>query len=249
MLAFTDGSQSAGPNYQVAVRDVAGGYPTQMGEGSSFGVSPDGRWVGGVIDSTADIILYRTTTSEKLRVNRGAIERLTGRFFQRVQWWPGDEKHLLVCGSEKNKASRCYRLDLAGGAPQPVTPEGTSDAWFANDGKMIIAYAGPGRYQVQTIGSDSAQAARGLTDADVVLGWNAAPRLVAVDAGGLVPARIDEVDIVTGARSRVREIAPPDRTGLTSVFMHQWLDGGRGYTYTYSRELDTIYVVTSRPNR
>ena len=48
----------------------------------------------------------------------------------------------------------------------------------------------------------------------------------------------------TGARTLLKELAPPDRAGLTSMALSQWVDDGRGYVYAYQRSLNTLYVVT-----
>jgi len=42
----------------------------------------------------------------------------------------------------------------------------------------------------------------------------------------------------------LRELAPPDRGGIVGVFGAQWIEDGRGYTYTYIRQLSRIFVVT-----
>jgi hypothetical protein len=55
---------------------------------------------------------------------------------------------------------------------------------------------------------------------------------------------VDQLDLATGKRTRLRELAPPDRSGLIGAFANQWIDDGRGYVYTYIRELSRVFVVT-----
>jgi hypothetical protein len=59
-----------------------------------------------------------------------------------------------------------------------------------------------------------------------------------------VPARLERVDLSTGQRALLRELAPPDRAGVTTVSASQWLDDGRGYVYAYGRELSALFVVS-----
>jgi hypothetical protein len=55
--------------------------------------------------------------------------------------------------------------------------------------------------------------------------------------------------VFTGVRTFIRELMPPDHSGVTDVRLTQWLDGGRVYVYDYSRALDTIFVATERRGR
>ena len=43
-VLFEDASEAAGPGYAVALRKVDGTLPMRLGEGSSGGLSPDGKW-------------------------------------------------------------------------------------------------------------------------------------------------------------------------------------------------------------
>ena len=242
MLAFTDLNQSAGHNYAVAVRDLASGKVLRLGEGGSWGLSPDGRWVGAQVPATSELRAYPTGVGQTMRLDRGPIEQYNGLTEIGPQWFP-DSRHVLVCGREKSKAPRCYEQDINGGAPQPVTPEGVTFAWLAPDGRTLLAQTVPGTFEVLTIGSPSAGPARGLTSNDTVIGWNTDLTSVVVSVGASVPARIERVDLASGARTLLREIGPPDRTGITSVRVSQWIDDGRGYVYDYNRVSDALFVV------
>lgn len=74
-------------------------------------------------------------------------------------------------------------------------------------------------------------------------------RAVVVQSGACIPARLERVDPTTGARTPIRELAPPDRTGVNFIAMSEWADDGRRYLYTYSRELSKLFVVTGVKSR
>jgi hypothetical protein len=59
-----------------------------------------------------------------------------------------------------------------------------------------------------------------------------------------MPASVVRVDPVSGQRQWVMAMAPPDRAGLTSVVPFQWIDDGKGYVYSYFRELSKLFVVS-----
>ena len=237
-LAFTDLNETAGKNYAVALRDLASERTVRLGEGASFGVSPDGRWAGGLVP-TQDLMLYPTGAGQPVHLSRGPIETYTGNDVF-AEWFP-DSAAILVCGYEKGKAPRCYKQNISGGAPEAVTPEGVRQAWLSPDGKTLLGDRGSGAYEIRSIGSSSAVAAKGLTPADVIVGWSGDGRSVIVNAGNAVPARVEIVNVTTGARTFLREIAPPNAAGVTTLTVSQWLDSG--YVYSYRRTLDAIYVV------
>jgi hypothetical protein len=84
---------------------------------------------------------------------------------------------------------------------------------------------------------------RGLTAADQIVGCGDDATSVAVNVGNSVPARIEFVDLVSGARRVAREVAPPSRAGIVSVRISQWTDGGRTYAYDDERRTDLLFVV------
>jgi len=242
LMAFTDLSQNAGPNYAAAIRDMTTDKVVRLGEGFSWGPSPDGRWVGAIIPATGEIYLYPTGAGQARHIDRRPIRDLSGDppYPPEPQWMP-DSKRLLTCGSEPDKPPRCYLISIAGGPPQPVTPEGVRAAWLAPDGRTLLVHGSEG-FERRTIDGDTRAPVRGFADDDAVIGWNDS-HSIAVNASRGVPARIESVDVVTGTRTPLREIAPPDTGGVYELMVTQWADAGRTYVYHFGRTLDAIFVV------
>ena len=117
-------------------------------------------------------------------------------------------------------------------------------AWLAPDGKTLLGDTGAGAYVLTSIGGASTTTVRGLMSADTVIGWSSDVRSVVVSAGNAVPARVESVDVATGIRTFMREIAPPDRDGVWRVTVTQWLD--HDHVYHYSRNADAIFVVKEK---
>jgi hypothetical protein len=239
-LVFGDESQSAGMNYAVALRDVASSRVLRLGEGSLLGLSPDDKWAAALVPSTSQYVLYPTGPGEAVRLNRGALEHVRNS----LQWFP-DSHHVLVCGNEAGKPSRCYEQDLKGGAPKAVTSDGTESALLADDGRTLLLSTSANTYQIATIDGDSApKDMNGLTPSDYPFGWTRDTRGIMVVAGVTIPARVERVDVATGARTLIKELAPPDRAGVNVIVPSQWIEDGRGYVYTYFRELSKLFVVS-----
>jgi dipeptidyl aminopeptidase/acylaminoacyl peptidase len=242
-LVFGDESQSAGTNYAVARREVTNARVVRLGEGEAGPPSPDGTWVLALIPSSGQLVLYPIGPGEVQPIIRGPIERYSGNFQNLAQWLP-DGRTLLLCGIDAAKIARCYEQAVPAGTPRPVTPAGVIDAWLAPDARTLLARQAAGGFQVLSIGGATPAPARGLTRDDVPIAWASDSRAVVVDAGSSIPARIVRVDPATGIRTLITTLAPPDRAGLVGVVPSQWIDDGRGYVYTYFRDLSQLFVAS-----
>jgi len=239
-MAFTDISDRAGANYATSLRDLATGKVVRLGEGASFGFSGDGRWVGALVPSTLEIQLYPVGAGQTIRVPRGNLEAYTGDLPQ----WFAKSPRLVVCGNEKGKGTRCYAQGMTDGALTPLTPEGVTRALIAPDEQALLTRSANGTYEVRSATNGQVSPARGLTPTDVPLRWSADSQSVVVTTQARIPALVERVNVATGARTSLREIAPPDRAGLTMVLLNDWIEDGHGYVYQYQRSLSTLFVAT-----
>jgi len=238
LLLYSDRSQSAGPNYAVALRKTDGSPAVRLGEGDPWALSPDAKWALALVASTGRLVRYPTGPGVPVPVERGPLEHYTWG-----QWFP-DGTRMLLCGNEPRRPPRCYQQPMNGGSPAPVTPDDVEGALIAPDGETLLLQKTSGAKEIFVIGGSASRPARGVTTTDVAKAWSRDGRSVFVQAGITVPARIERIDIATGARTLVRELAPPDRAGLYSVVVDQWVDDGRAHVYEYSFDLSTLFVVT-----
>jgi Tol biopolymer transport system component len=237
MLLFTDASAAAGPNYAVCLRKTDGGPVVRLGDGTPYGFSPDGKWALAVIDTPPQLVIYPTGPGETQRLPRGNLEA-----YQSGGWFP-DGKSVLVVGNETGKASRCYALDLSGGPPRPVTPEATTNGLVSPDGLQILYSKTGGTYFTQRAGGGTAQAVPGLTTDDQVIQWSADGRSVYVYRPANVPFRLERLDLASGRRELVREVAPADRTGVVYSGGAALTDDTRFYAYDFKRITSQLFVV------
>src|SRR5450830_598861 len=237
MLLFTDAAAAAGPNYAVCLRKTDGGPVVRLGDGTPYGFSPDGKWALAVIDTPPQLVIYPTGPGEIRRLPRGDLET-----YQTAGWFP-DGKSVLVVGNETGKASRCYALDLSGGPPRPVTPEATTNGLVSPDGLQILYSKTGGTYFTQRAGGGTAQAVPGLTTDDQVIQWSADGRSVYVYRPANVPFRLERLDLASGRRELVREVAPADRAGVLHSNGAALTEEAKSYAYDYDRITSQLFVV------
>jgi Tol biopolymer transport system component len=238
-LLLLDMGRSAGKNYGVVLRKTDGSQAVRLGEGAAQKLSPDGKWASAIIATPPKLVIYPTGPGQAIRINPGPIE-----LYRSAEWFP-DSKRLLACGSEPSRAPRCYVLDVAGSTPKPVTPEGVVGT-VAPDGRTLLLTLPDGTFQLASIDGGAVQPVVGLRTEDIRIAWGRDSRSVFVQRGLEVPAIVERVELTTGRRTVVRQVAP-EGTGLGSVLtvtVSGWADEGRWYAYTYFGNEATLFVVS-----
>ena len=236
-LLFVEQAATAGPNYSVCLRKTDGGPVVRLGEGRPWGLSPDVRQAIAIIATPPQLIIYPTGPGETLRLPRGDLETL-----QSAGWFP-DGKSVLVCGSEAGKASRCYAQDVSGGPPRPVTPEATANCMVSPDGRSILYSKAGETWFIQDAEGGAAEPVPGLTQDDLVIRWSADGRSVFAFRDTNVPFRFERLDLASGRRELIREVAPADRTGVLNSWGAAFSDDTRAYAYCYQRMTSHLFVV------
>ncbi len=237
MLLFKDESSAAGQNYEVCLRRTDGGPVLRLGEGSPMGLSPDGKWALAIIFTPPQLVIYPTGPGETRRLPRGDLET-----YQSADWFP-DGKSVLVVGNEAGKASRCYAQDVLGGPPRPVTPEATTKGIVSPDGLQILYSKTGGTWFIQPVERGTARTMPGLTTDDQVIRWSADGRSLYLFRPSYVPFRLERLDLASGRRDLIREVAPADRTGVFRISGAALTDDTKSYAYGYDRMRSQLFMV------
>jgi serine/threonine protein kinase len=237
MLLFNDESAAAGPNYTVCLRRSDGGPVLRLGDGYPCGLSPDEKWALAIIYTPPQLVIYPTGPGEIRRLPRGGLET-----YQSAGWFP-DGKSVLVCGNEAGKASRCYAQDISGGPPRPVTPEATAKGMVSPDGLQVL-YTAPGeKYFIQRISGGPTQPVPAVTPEDQVIRWSVDSRALYLFRVATLPFRFERLDLASGKRELIREVAPADRKGVLVCWQATLADDTRSYAYDYFRMTSELFVV------
>jgi len=225
-----------GTNYAACLRKTSGSPVVRLGEGWPADLSADGKWVLAVVQShPPQLVIYATGAGETQQLQRGEIENYVS-----AQWFR-DGKGVLICGSEPGKGTRFYVQEI-GGAPRPVTPEGTRDGWLSADGKLVLARGPEGKYSLYPIAGGEPRPVPGLAETDIIAQWSADGRSVLAYRRAEIPCRLERVDLDTGRRTLFKEFAPADRTGLLSMREIFITDDLRSYAFTAYYQVSSLFV-------
>lgn len=229
-----------GTNYAVCLRKTDGSPVVRLGEGWPADMSADGKWVLAVVQSVPPkLLIYTTGAGETRQLERGALEH-----YDTAQWFP-DGKRVLISGNEPGKGVRFYVQEL-GGAPRPVTPEGTRDGLLSADGKLVLARGPDGNYSIYPIAEGEPRPVPALTPVDILALWSPDGLSALVYRRAEIPYRLERVDLGTGRRTVFKEFAPADRTGLLSLREIFVTGDLRSYAYTAYYQVSSLFVSDAK---
>jgi Tol biopolymer transport system component/tRNA A-37 threonylcarbamoyl transferase component Bud32 len=239
LLAFTDQSIQAGPQYAVVMRRTDGSPVVRLGDGGAVAISPDKRWVLGQLPtSPPQYVLYPTGAGQAHRLSWSRLAVVNT-----VQFFP-DNASLLVCGNEQGRAPRCYQSPLSGDSLQAVARDSIRAGLLTPDGRGVLVRRPDGRWVYPLDGSAPRKVAG--QDASQVLRWSPDGRALWVRSGTARDPRVDQVDIATGLRTPLVAMERPSSVPIFVIISVTLADDPRVYAYSlwgYNSELFTVKGV------
>jgi Tol biopolymer transport system component len=243
MILFEEeGSESK--SYTIYVRNTDGSPAVPIGDGYGLALSPDKKWaLSQKIAEPADQIwLLPVGPGEPRRISPPGLRPafIAGGFLP-------DGKSVVYVAQQPGHSPRSWLQDLNGGAPRPITSEGTV-GWLASpDGKWLLA----GTIESNTgtvltpIGGGPTVSISGLKPGESPLGWTSDNRLYVASAPkpGGIAIHVDKLDPRTGARAAWRDLSLPPVGGLETENLII-TPNGASYAYHYHLTLSDLYTVT-----
>ncbi len=235
-IVFSESGEAEGSNYSIFLRKTNGEPAVRLGDGAFGALSPDGQWVLAAVNSPAKLMLLPTGVGESKQLTDNKVDHFN-------YFWMPDSKSIGYSSGDPGQGPRTYLLDIQGGNPRAITPEGTIGALVTPDGKSLLCVDDKGQRWLYPIsGGDPRKL-------DFVLNPNERPAGFFPDGKSLrvrtasVPVQITRVDIATGRRAPWKEIAPADPAGVQSIPSIRFSADGKSYAYSVGRILSDLYVV------
>ena len=239
LLLFDESGEGGGPGYSVYIRKTDGSPATRLGGGAAQGLSPDGQWaLAWVNPSDPELVLYPTSVGEPKRVPNGGVKVQTG------DWLP-DGKQLLLTASEPGHGTRLYVLDLAGGKPRAISPEGYRSIrhGVSPDGAFAVAIGPDQRYYLYPVTGGEPKPIPGVVPQDRIEVWTGDGKSLVIHRRGELPARIYKLDVTTGKKELWKELMPVDTAGLNDIGGVIIARDGKSYAYGGGWILSDLYLV------
>jgi len=237
LIAVDYSGSGSGSDYAVYLVKTDGGSPVRLGDGSSMGMSPDGKWIIALLPSTNSTFRLLPTGAGETR----SFEISPVRVLDYSGNWVRDGSKFAFLGSEPGKQARGYLLDTKTGKAQAVTPEGTTDPLISPDGKVVVARDQQQEFRLYPADGGESQVVKGLKDGELPIQWDASgTKLYVWDR--TFPAHIFLVDLKTGGRQAWTTLVPPDTAGVLYGNIVMTPDG-KTSVYRYRRTVTTLFLA------
>jgi len=241
LMLFTEAGEAGGGDYAVFTRDTNGASAVRLGQGSSRALSPDGKWALVLRQniSPPDFVLLPTGVGQPRALPTGNIVPNHGQFF-------ADSKRLLFDGHEPGHATRVYVLNLEGGQPRPITPEGfglgPEPGSLSPDGKRVASVNSDGIALIAVDGGEP-QLLRGSQPGEMPLHWASDGHALLVGRRGETACQVSRLDLQSGTRTIWKMFSPSDVAGVVSVACPLISADEKHYVFGYRRNLSDLFLV------
>ena len=235
-VLFSESGEAGGTIYGVYLRKTDGSPAVRLGEGTTEALSPDGNWVLSIErdEQPAQIRILPTGTGQPRQLTKDDINHRNAR------WFP-DGTRILFQGNRGKEPARLYMQAIDGGAPVQVSEENISRAIATPDGTRILGRA-KNKWFYYPLDGGAPVAVDALESGDVPVRFANDGQLY-VGTFGKTPALLTKVNLVTGERTVVREVMPPEAAGLINVGPVWPTPDGTTFVYSYTRLLSDLYLV------
>jgi serine/threonine protein kinase/Tol biopolymer transport system component len=241
LVLFVEAGEAGGGEYAAFSRETSGASAVRLGEGSPLAFSPDGKWALVLRQniSPPELGLLPTGVGQQRKLPTGNVIPNFGHFFP-------DSKRVLIVGHEAGHASRVYVMDLEGGQPRPITPEGfglgpTAHA-VSPDGKVVATVSSDGIALVSAGGGEP-NMVRGSQPGDVPLRWAKKDDVLFVGIRSETDCPVSLLNVRSGSRTAWKTFSPSDVAGVVGVACPRLAADEQHYVFGYIRDLSDLFFV------
>ena len=157
-----------------------------------------------------------------------------------ARWLP-DGKRIFFNANPAGRAIRCHVLDLAGGAPRAIGPEGASCRASSPDGKLLALTAADQSLSLYPVdGGSPARPVPGWPAGATPIQWSADGAALFYALSSDIPGEIHRFDLATGRSQVWQQLAPGDLGGVQTITSPVITPDGHVYAYTFARLLGDV---------
>ncbi len=237
-LIFNEQGEGSGIQYDIYLRKTDGSPAVRLAKGAYPILSPDGHRVAAVKPGTRNQIqIFPTGAGEATTLLPPGLETI-----HRLRWFP-DGQHLLVQANRSGEGTRLFTVPLDGASATPLTPPGYQifGQPISPDGHRITTRLSEQEDRIFSLVDGQSQPIPGLHPLERVVRWTSDGKGLWVVDLHEMPCAVTHLDLATGTRKKLLEIAPEDLAGMT-VSNFLLTPDAKGYAYAYRRVLSELYL-------
>jgi dipeptidyl aminopeptidase/acylaminoacyl peptidase len=232
-------SEAGGLRESVFLQKSDGAAPIRLGDGKPTELSPDGRFALAA-QSRRELVMLPTGIGQEKRIAAGAFEGVSD-----ARWLP-DGRRILALANVPGGRLALYLIDIEGGAPQMLGPEGLDDQAriaVSPDGRRVAAVGAGGDVLLVPLAGGAPGTDAAFRKGDLPICWSAGSDALYVFRKESPTATVEKIDLRTHRREAFRTLAAHETAGvpvLDSVVMRP---DAKGYAYAYQQILSDLYIV------
>jgi serine/threonine protein kinase len=237
--------ESGGPKGSIYWRLTDGSPMVRLGDGLSFGISPDGKWVTGYSSREAaqrTFVLMPTGPGEEIPAQIPPLQSSGGGIV--VGFLPG-EGNYLVMGVMKGNKRQYVVWNRASNSVRRVSPDDMEDGMplISPDARRFAAPGANGAWLSCELSSGSCKAVPGLTVHDQPIGWNqdGSSLYVAMHHDENHMLMVSLVNAASGQRTLWKHIQPA--IPVDEISNLKVTPDGRAWAYNYSTSRSDLFLA------
>ena len=226
------------------IRKTDGSSPAvRLGEGGLEGgyvgaeeLSPDGQWVLCIIPkSSSELLLIPTGAGSRKVVKLPVVG------CENASWLPDNRRVIVQC-HERGHGTRLYVVDLAGGSPEAITPEGVELGVISPDGLLVLGQTEDGKWILYPVDGGTPRPVPSLDGSHKPNSWSPDGRTIYLHEHRVPNMALIRFDLRTGRGEFWKELQAPDPTAsvIDEVVVAR---DGRTYAYTYNTRVSSLYLL------
>jgi serine/threonine protein kinase len=240
-VLFEDSSEAAGAHYSLAIRKIDGTPPVQLGQGSAGGLSPDGKWAISILPGKpGQVKLVPIGPGQPRAIAIPGLEQI----YNGPAHFLADGKRITLDANEPGHGVRCYLVNLDGGKPIPITPEGITVGLVSPDGQYVVRANEHAVVAVYPIAGGTPRPIPNLESGFVPLQWTEDNTAVYGYRPGQIPTPVYKVNLVTGQKIVIQELQPETAVGVVSIAPVVVNRDGSRFAYSYHQVFSVLYLIS-----
>ncbi|HTS37149.1 MAG TPA: protein kinase [Candidatus Solibacter sp.] len=240
-VLFEDSSEAAGPNYQVVIRKLDGTLPAQLGEGSSGGMSPDGKWaIATLPNHPTQLVLLPIGAGQSRTIQVSGLQNIHNAL---ARFLPDGER-IAVVGEEADRKARCYIVNAADGRAVAATPEGFLCGPSSPDGRSILGRGPNHAMVIYSLTGGPPRPLSALPSTFAPAQWSSDGNFLYGQHSGEFPSRVYRFNIATGKETVLEDLKPGVPAGVVMVGPVVVSRDGKEIAYGYNQTLSDLYIIS-----
>jgi Tol biopolymer transport system component len=239
LALFDESGEGGGAAGAVYLRPTDGSAAVRLSNGLGVALSPDASWaLTRTLPDPSHFVLVPVRTGQPRKFPPDGLGRPSyGAFFP-------DGARFVFEASAPGHGTRLYIQALSGGSFRPVSEEGINPTrlFVSPDGQWIAAVGPDARVHLYPSSGGSSRDLPASRPNDYPAGWTTDGRGLYVSRIG-IPCSVDLLDIESGGRTHVRDLAGSDAAGVTSFGPARVTPDGKTMTIGLNRVLSTLYRI------